>query len=366
VLQYNVTHGTLTLNANGSFAYTPTGEFEGIDTFTYFANDGTVNSQNPATVTIDVGNQKPVANNDAYSVDKNGALNIAAPGVLGNDTDLDGNPLTAVLHNNVTHGTLTLNANGSFVYTPTLDFEGVDTFTYFAKDGTANSQNPATVTINVGGRGPATGQVPPGQMVRRGLSGPIEKVVGTVEAPDMLFLLIRTNFGLVKVYVPDNLVPAEGFAVGQRVAVKLAPDNIKVDHEGASVQQGQEEPYRVAVAEVAVAEQVKIVPVQASRSHTYGAEEITVVQDSGSGKQIKGLVQRNSILTRLEALIDEADDTGNDALEERLQQRLEKQEQQKGKAQQHSANSSDNNDDEGQNQGQGKGQGAGGGNGKNK
>jgi len=177
----------------------------------------------------------------------------------------------------------------------------------------------------------------------------------------MLFLLIRTNFGLVKVYVPDNLVPAEGFAVGQRVAVKLAPDNIKVDHEGASVQQGQEEPYRVAVAE-----QVKIVPVQASRSHTYGAEEITVVQDSGSGKQIKGLVQRNSILTRLEALIDEADDTGNEALEERLQQRLEKQEQQKGKAQQHSANSSDNNDDEGQNQGQGKGQGAGGGNGKNK
>jgi len=302
-----------------------------------------------------------VAKNDTYSVNKNVALVIAAPGVLSNDTDIDGNLTTAVLQYNVTHGTLTLNANGSFVYTPTLDFEGVDTFTYFAKDGTVNSQNSATVTINVGVKGPSTGQVPPGQMVRRGLSGPIEKVVGTVEAPDMLFLLIRTNFGLVKVYVPDNLVPAEGFAVGQRVAVKLAPDNIKVDHEGASVQQGQEEPYRVAVAE-----QVKIVPVQASRSHTYGAEEITVVQDSGSGKQIKGLVQRNSILTRLEALIDEADDTGNEALEERLQQRLEKQEQQKGKAQQHSANSSDNNDDEGQNQGQGKGQGAGGGNGKNK
>jgi len=76
-------------------------------------------------------------------------LSVTAPGVLGNDTDADGNPLTSVLVSGPTKGLLTFNSNGGFTYTPLtslLTFS--DSFTYRAFDGTANS-NIATVTIQV-------------------------------------------------------------------------------------------------------------------------------------------------------------------------------------------------------------------------
>ena len=95
-----------------------------------------------------VPNDPPVAVDDAYATDENTPLNVAAPGVLGNDTDADGDPLTAVLDTDVTNGTLTLNADGSFDYTPDADFTGTDSFTYQANDSLANS-NVATVTITV-------------------------------------------------------------------------------------------------------------------------------------------------------------------------------------------------------------------------
>ena len=144
-----MTNGTLTLNADGSFDYTPDADFDGSDSFTYHANDGTADS-NVATVTITVNplNDAPVAVDDAYATDEDTPLNVAAPGVLDNDSDVDGDPLTAVLDTNVTNGALTLNANGSFTYTPAPDFNGPDSFTYHANDGTADS-NIATVTLTV-------------------------------------------------------------------------------------------------------------------------------------------------------------------------------------------------------------------------
>ena len=93
-------------------------------------------------------NHAPVAVNDSYSTKKNTALTIAAPGILANDTDSDSDPLTAVLVANVSGGTLVLNPNGSFTYTPATNFTGQVTFTYKAYDGTAYS-NVATVTIEV-------------------------------------------------------------------------------------------------------------------------------------------------------------------------------------------------------------------------
>ena len=75
-------------------------------------------------------------------------LTVPAPGVLGNDSDPDGDPLTAVLVTGPSHGSLTLNANGSFSYTPAADFAGSDSFSYRASDGTVSS-SPATVTITV-------------------------------------------------------------------------------------------------------------------------------------------------------------------------------------------------------------------------
>jgi len=63
-----------------------------------------------------------------------------------NDTDVDGNPLTAAVVAQPAHGTVTVNANGGFTYTPALNYNGGDSFTYKANDGTADS-NVATVAI---------------------------------------------------------------------------------------------------------------------------------------------------------------------------------------------------------------------------
>src|SRR5439155_6720999 len=142
-------NGALTLNADGSFTYTPNANFNGLDSFTYRANDGTDDSS-PATVTITVNavNDAPVANNDSYGTDEDTPLVVATPGVLGNDTDIEGSPLTATLVSGSGNGTLTLNPDGSFTYTPNAGFNGMDSFTYKANDGAADSL-PATVTISV-------------------------------------------------------------------------------------------------------------------------------------------------------------------------------------------------------------------------
>jgi VCBS repeat-containing protein len=153
VLETGPAVGTLTLNANGSFSYTPPANFNGPVSFTYRASDGALVSD-PATVTITVTavNDAPVAINDSYSTPFQTALTIAAPGVLGNDTDVEGNPLAAVLGTGPANGTLTLSANGAFIYTPNAGFSGSDSFTYRANDGQAanNLSGLATVTIAVG------------------------------------------------------------------------------------------------------------------------------------------------------------------------------------------------------------------------
>ena len=116
------THGTLTLNANGSFTYTPAPDYRGQDGFTYKVNDGTADS-NEATVTITVVpvNDPPVAADDAYTTAEDSALTIAAPGVKGNDTDSDGDAFTVRVIGQPAHGSVALNGDGSFTYTPAAD-----------------------------------------------------------------------------------------------------------------------------------------------------------------------------------------------------------------------------------------------------
>jgi VCBS repeat-containing protein len=143
------THGTLQLNAStGAFTYTPALNYNGADSFTFKANDGQADS-NVATVSVTVTpvNDAPVANDDSYTVPAGAPLRVAAPGVLGNDSDVDGDPLQVTLVSGPAHGTLTLNSNGSFLYTPAAGFSGSDTFTYRASDGSLGDL--ATVTISV-------------------------------------------------------------------------------------------------------------------------------------------------------------------------------------------------------------------------
>lgn len=264
VLDSGPSNGTLNLNPDGSFDYTPNAGFSGTDSFTYYVNDGTVNSDLPVTVSIDVvaadpTADAPVANDDVYSGEEdpaggyitiksadvlsndvynggpnpiqldavygaiggrvsledaniffypdphfngeasfiyvlsderlqdygkvtinidavndapianadgsgNGRLDtymaytgetmdvVATEGVLFNDFDFDGDTLTAKLESDVSHGTLNLNADGSFTYTSDAGYSGLDTFQYFVSDGSLES-NAVTVNITVNDAG---------------------------------------------------------------------------------------------------------------------------------------------------------------------------------------------------------------------
>ncbi len=151
IIVSNPTRGTLSLNTNGGFVYRPNTNYNGMDTFTYRATDGALNSA-AATVTLTVTpvNDRPTpgAAGDNYSVLEDQTLTVPAPGVLGNDSDIDGDSLAAVFISGPAHGTVTLNPNGSFVYVPSANYFGTDSFIYVASDGRTNSV-PATVNITV-------------------------------------------------------------------------------------------------------------------------------------------------------------------------------------------------------------------------
>ena len=144
-----VANGVLSFAANGSFTYTPDADFNGTDEFTFRASDGLLNSNTVAySITVNPVNDAPEADDDAYSTDEDTSLIVVAPGVLDNDTDIENDALTAVLVSGPTNGSLTLNADGSFTYTPDADFNGTDSFTYVANDGDLDS-NVATVTLTI-------------------------------------------------------------------------------------------------------------------------------------------------------------------------------------------------------------------------
>lgn len=99
----------------------------------------------------------PVANDDSYDVAQDDQLNVGAPGVLGNDTDADGDPLTASVVSDPLYGTLTLNADGSFTYRPNAGFAGNDSYSYAADDGTSTSEAVVSLTVTGYGGGYSSG-----------------------------------------------------------------------------------------------------------------------------------------------------------------------------------------------------------------
>src|SRR5207237_565536 len=79
---------------------------------------------------VSVPNVAPVASGDSYSLHPDTNINVVRPGILANDTDANGDALRAILVAGPTHGTLTLNPNGSFTYVPSAGYQGNDNFTY--------------------------------------------------------------------------------------------------------------------------------------------------------------------------------------------------------------------------------------------
>ena len=142
-------HGTMTLDANGRLLYTPASNYSGTDSFKYKAYDGRlVSSAVTVTLTITRVDQPPTASNDSATTPQDTPLTVSAPGVLRNDNDGDGDPLTAILVSQPTHGAVAFHADGSYVYTPQSGYYGRDSFTYKASDGQLNSSI-ATVILTV-------------------------------------------------------------------------------------------------------------------------------------------------------------------------------------------------------------------------
>ena len=138
-------HGSVALTQDGSFTYTPDAGFSGSDSFVYVITDGIATAQATVAITVVEGNPTPA--DDSYSVQRDSTLVIAAPGVLANDTDPNGDVITAFQYFQPTNGAVSLTQDGSFVYTPNAGFVGSDSFTYTVIDGALTGT--ATVTINV-------------------------------------------------------------------------------------------------------------------------------------------------------------------------------------------------------------------------
>lgn len=149
ILVSSTSNGSLKFLSDGSFDYSPNPNFFGQDSFTYLANDRQLDSK-PATVVLDVRsiNDIPIARDDSYTVPEDGSLNQPAPGVLANDSDGDGDSLNVSLVSGPSRGTLSLQSDGSFLYTPFPGVNGSDSFTYRANDDIGTS-SPATVSIQI-------------------------------------------------------------------------------------------------------------------------------------------------------------------------------------------------------------------------
>ena len=139
-------NGSVTLNSNGSFTYTPNSPSVTSDSFQYRAFDGE-NYSDPATVTITITNPPPNAINDFYSMYAGQTLTVSSPGVLNNDTYADSAQYIA--GSGPASGTLTFNSNGSFTYSPVSSFYGAASFQYIAVSASGQQSSAATVTINV-------------------------------------------------------------------------------------------------------------------------------------------------------------------------------------------------------------------------
>ncbi|MFC1810159.1 tandem-95 repeat protein [Patescibacteria group bacterium] len=147
------TDGGVSVNpTTGVVTYTPDADYNGSDSFTYTIDDNDGATSNVATVTITINdvNDPPVANDDTASTNEDVAVDIDVP---ANDTDIDGTVdlTTVTIVDHPTDGGVSVNpTTGVVTYTPDLNYNGSDSFTYTIDDDDGATSNTATVTINIG------------------------------------------------------------------------------------------------------------------------------------------------------------------------------------------------------------------------
>ncbi|GIG23630.1 hypothetical protein Cch01nite_43540 [Cellulomonas chitinilytica] len=142
--------GNLLLDGSGAFTYTPAPDYAGHDSFTYRVVDRAGESSPPATVRLAITLDGLLAGDDSYSVTRDNALTVPAPGVLANDVDTrSSGVLTATIESGPQRGTVALSADGSVDYTPDPGYVGPDSFTYTTTTVAGVTSLPARVALAV-------------------------------------------------------------------------------------------------------------------------------------------------------------------------------------------------------------------------
>ncbi|WP_157368864.1 tandem-95 repeat protein [Zavarzinella formosa] len=218
-------HGTLELSQTGAFVYTPDPDFSGTDSFVYMLDNG--QQSFPATVSLSVTavNDAPVAVADNYVINAVDEFDVQAEdGLLANDTDADGDPLTVTLVTPPEVGGLLLNSDGSFALFLPEDFIGQITFQYQVSDGQAESAV-QTVTLTR----EAIAVVDGTRLFVYGTEG-IDSVQIRPTGGPALVVELQTPNGLVtQTYRPS--VPGQSFGV---ITAYLAGGNDSFDSSGVS------------------------------------------------------------------------------------------------------------------------------------
>ena len=222
-------HGAVTVNADGSFTYVPAPDYNGPDSFTYRLTGTGVSAQTAAVLlTVRSVNDIPLPAPDQYTLPAVGPLSVPAEaGVLANDTDVEGSPLTAALVDPPPAGALTLYPDGSFSYDCPEDFFGSLAFTYTASDGTTTSA-PTTVSLHRGSSVTVNGET--------------LEIVGS---PGLDFVRLRPGLGnavRVEMQTPDGITrttlkPPPGTRRFTLVDVYLADGDDRLDATGLPIPQ---------------------------------------------------------------------------------------------------------------------------------
>ena len=189
----DVTNGTLGSVSTNQIIYTPTQDWNGEDTFTYKANDGTADS-NTATVTVTVTsvNDAPVTTDQSASTDEDTAVDITLT-----SSDVESDTITYSIVSDVSNGTTSL-SGATVTYTPTANYNGTDTFTFKANDGTVDS-NTSTVTMTVVAVNDAPVTAAVSASTNEDTAKTITLSATDVEGSSLTYSVVATNNGSVSI-----------------------------------------------------------------------------------------------------------------------------------------------------------------------
>ncbi|WP_307761673.1 retention module-containing protein [uncultured Pseudomonas sp.] len=139
-------HGTLVLDSsNGKYTYTPDHDYNGNDSFTVVVGDGQGGTvESVVSITVTAVNDAPIAHDDSATIDEDHSVTID---VLANDTDIDSSSLS-VTGASASHGSVTINQDGTLTYTPDANYGGSDTIVYTISDGDGGTSS-ASVTVGI-------------------------------------------------------------------------------------------------------------------------------------------------------------------------------------------------------------------------